>query len=117
VKVVLEVERDVFGVIRQEYNSLSESVRIPNLIEDIRVPPGHIRDDQVSFCNLIIDALEHGFFEDLFIDTLAVITCISASGLDTENVSVGEIRAERHQHEREWFWLHLTNDFATVTAH
>lgn len=101
---VLQVEGNVVGALRQQDDDPAERMGVPDLIEDVGILAGHVRDDDVRLVDLVEDAIQHAFGVELFIHTLGVSAGHVGCFLDADAVHVVKLRSERHQHKDKGPW-------------
>lgn len=102
--IVLQVERDVFGITREENHMLAQGMSVSCLVKYIRVPTTHFGYDDICFGNLIVDTVQDAVREDLFVDSLAKRPGRFTGRLDTKLIGIIEVVVKWHQYEYERFW-------------
>src|ERR1700674_780691 len=74
-------------------------MRVTDFVEDVWVLARHISNDDVRLIDLIKNAIEHPFDEDLLIYTLRICPCVLCGPFDAKFVYVVELFIEWHQHK------------------
>jgi hypothetical protein len=115
--IMFKIERNVVHLLGQEDVSLAQAQGVTQLKVDVRVLPGHVRDDHVRLPDLVEYPIDDAPLEDLLVHPLAVSAGVLARGLDPELVEVVELGLERHQDEDERFGTGIAHvDWAPSVA-
>src|SRR5208283_289134 len=103
VRIMLQIKWDVVRVLSEQDHSLSEGVRVANLVKYVWIAACHVRNNQICFGDLVINPLKDALRKNLLIDPLTISARTFSGGFDAQLIDVAERRIKRHQYKNKRF--------------